>query len=273
LGTGKISPGSVNAVTDKVTLNFTSATTFDVTDSTTGATLATAQAYTAGSNISFNGWTTQISGTPVTGDAFTVDAAVTSKTLSGVGSTSSIAEAAVAVTANANLKQTVTITFTTPTTYTVTGTGVPAATTGTYNATNGAAISFNGWSAKITGSPQSGDVFTIGANTSGVSDNRNVLALASLQTLKTLSGGTASYQTSYSQLVSFVGNKANETQVMSKAQDSLVATTKATQQSLSGVNLDEEAANLLRYQQAYQASGKLIQIASSLFASILAIGN
>jgi len=56
-------------------------------------------------------------------------------------------------------------------------------------------------------------------------------------------------------------------QVRSKAQESLVAQTKQEQQSLSGVNLDEEAANLIRYQQAYQASGKAIQIAASLFAT------
>ena len=57
-----------------------------------------------------------------------------------------------------------------------------------------------------------------------------------------------------------------------QAQDKVVTQNKAAQQSLSGVNLDEEAANLLRYQQAYQASGKMIQIAATLFQTVLELG-
>jgi len=69
--------------------------------------------------------------------------------------------------------------------------------------------------------------------------------------------------------VSQVGNQTRELEVTSKAQANLVAQTEQAQQSLSGVNLDEEAANLLRYQQAYQASGKVMQIASTLFDTLL----
>jgi flagellar hook-associated protein 1 FlgK len=61
--------------------------------------------------------------------------------------------------------------------------------------------------------------------------------------------------------------------VSAKAQESLVSEARQAQQALSGVNLDEEAANLLRYQQAYQASGKMLQIASSLFQAILDLGD
>ena len=57
----------------------------------------------------------------------------------------------------------------------------------------------------------------------------------------------------------------------SAAQETLTQQTEAAQQGLSGVNLDEEAANLIRYQQMYQASGKLIEIASKLFDTLLAI--
>jgi len=57
--------------------------------------------------------------------------------------------------------------------------------------------------------------------------------------------------------------------VTSKAQANLVAQTEQAQQSLSGVNLDEEAAALLRYQQAYQAAGKVMQIANMLFDTLL----
>ncbi len=138
--------------------------------------------------------------------------------------------------------------------------------------TSGEQITFNGLAFTITGEPADGDVFTISANTGGVSDNRNALALGVLQTANTLIGGTAGYQTAYSQLVSEVGNKAREVQVSGEAQENLLAQAKAAQQSMAGVNLDEEAANLLRYQQAYQASGKMIEIASKLFDTLLELG-
>jgi len=105
----------------------------------------------------------------------------------------------------------------------------------------------------------------------GVSNNRNALQLAELQTKNTLQGGTASYQSVYARLVSEVGNKTRELEVTGKAQESMLNQTDQALQSLSGVNLEEEAANLLRYQQMFQASSKVIQISNSLFDSILAI--
>ena len=86
------------------------------------------------------------------------------------------------------------------------------------------------------------------------------------------SQSTASFQSAYSQLVSEVGNTARQIEVTSKAQKTVIAQTRQAQQSVSGVNLDEEAANLLRYQQAYQASGKMIQIAGTLFQTLLDLG-
>ena len=86
-----------------------------------------------------------------------------------------------------------------------------------------------------------------------------------------VANGTASYQSAYGLMVSDVGNRAREIQVQGDAQTALVKQTVASQQSLSGVNLDEEAANLIRFQQAYQASGKVLSIASTLFDSILGI--
>jgi flagellar hook-associated protein 1 FlgK len=73
-------------------------------------------------------------------------------------------------------------------------------------------------------------------------------------------------------LVSQIGNKTRELEATSKAQASMVTQIQQAQQSLSGVNLDEEAANLLRYQQAYQASGKVLQLASTLFDTLLNLG-
>lgn len=176
-------------------------------------------------------------------------------------------------TTDLDLQQPVTITFHTPYDgqFDVTGTGVGLpATNQVY--TPGGNISFNGWTVQISGTAAAGDVFTIGPNSGGAADNRNAQLLSALQTQNTLAGNTASYQEAYSQVVSQVGNKSREVEVTAKAQANLVSESRKTQQSVSGVNLDEEAANLLRYQQAYQASGKMIQIASALFDTLLSLG-
>ena len=173
---------------------------------------------------------------------------------------------------NANLLQPVTITFNNPpTTFAVNGigTGNPAAVA----YTPGASITYNGWTVQISGTPTANDSFTVGSNIGGVADNRNVLLLAGLQTQNTLAGGTTTYQGAYSQLVSSVGNKTREVEVTAKAQANLVLHTQQAQQALSGVNLDEEAANLMRYQQAYQAAGKMMQISTSLFDVLLGLGS
>jgi flagellar hook-associated protein 1 FlgK len=130
-----------------------------------------------------------------------------------------------------------------------------------------------GYRFSLTGAAVAGDRFTVAYNASGVADNRNALLLAGLQTVSTVGNGTANYQSAYSQLVAQVGNRAREIEVQGKAQDTIVTQTQAAQQSLSGVNLDEEAANLIRFQQAYQASGKVLQVAATLFDTILELGN
>ncbi len=171
---------------------------------------------------------------------------------------------------NGNLLQPVTLTFTGAGTFDVTGTGTGSPVGVVY--TPGAAISYNGWTVQLQGNPAAGDVFTIVPNSGGVSDGRNALLLSGLQTQKTLAGGTTGFQGAYSQMVATVGNKTHQIDIMSQAQATTVDQAVAAQQSLSGVNLDEEAANLLRYQQAYQAAGKMMQIASSLFQTLLDLG-
>ena len=138
--------------------------------------------------------------------------------------------------------------------------------------TSGTTISFSGISFSINGTPVNGDTFTISRNTSGTKDNRNALLLNGLQTAKTMAGNKSSFATVYSQLVSDAGNKGSQAQTVMKAQSSLLIQAQESKDSLSGVNLDEEAANLLKYQQAYQAAAKMLSIASTLFDSILAIG-
>lgn len=170
---------------------------------------------------------------------------------------------------NANIRQPVTLTFTAAGTFSVSGTGTGNPVGVAYTA--GSDISYNGWTVQIAGTPAVGDVFTIGPNSGGVADGRNALRLGGLQTQNMLSSGTASYQGVYSQMVSQVGSKTQQVNVMVETQNTLAQQATVAQQSVSGVNLDEEAANLLRYQQAYQAAGKMIQIAQSLFQSILQI--
>ena len=137
--------------------------------------------------------------------------------------------------------------------------------------TNGATVAFSGISVQISGTPKDGDSFTVARNSNGVSDNRNALLLGKLQTQNTMAGGKSTFQGVYSQLVSEAGNKGREIQVTRDAQKALLQQAKTASDSLSGVNLDEEAANLLRYQQAYQAGAKMIDIGSKLLDTILAI--
>jgi flagellar hook-associated protein 1 FlgK len=112
-----------------------------------------------------------------------------------------------------------------------------------------------------------------GDATGGVGNNRNALLLAGLQKANTMNNSTISYEGAFAQLVSQVGIKTNEVKINADADSAILAQTTAAQQSESGVNLDEEATNLLRYQQAYQAAGKVMQIASTLFDLLLTIGH
>jgi flagellar hook-associated protein 1 FlgK len=185
------------------------------------------------------------------------------------GSASVLAVTGVAPPAGANLTQPVTITFTGPNTFDVTGVGTGNPTGLTF--TPGMTLSYNGWSATMRGSPAAGDVFTVAANIGGIGDNGNLVALGGIDSARVLGGGSTSIHDSYAQMVTRVGTQAHAAQVDSKAQASVAGQALAAQQSVSGVNLDEEAAALLKYQQAYQAAGKVIATANSLFDEILAI--
>jgi len=136
---------------------------------------------------------------------------------------------------------------------------------------NGSTYSFGGVSVTMTGKPGGNDKFTIAANSSGVGDTRNIAALGELQTKNIFNNGTATLTSSYAQMVSQVGNKTREVQVNAQAGNALLAQAEGAQADVSGVNLDEEAANLIKYQQAYQASSKVMQIAGTIFDTLLSI--
>ena len=135
-----------------------------------------------------------------------------------------------------------------------------------------ATYSFGGINLSWKGEPADNDTFSVSPNVSGVGDNRNARLLGSLQTAGILDNKGATLQSAYAEMVSFVGNKTREVQVNSQAGNALLAQARDAQQDVSGVNLDEEATNLLRYQQAYQAAGKVMQIAGTLFDALLSIG-
>lgn len=108
------------------------------------------------------------------------------------------------------------------------------------------------------------------SNSSSVpGDGGNILEMLKLQTKKTLNGGKNSYQDAYAQLVSQVGSKTRELNVTSKSANSILSQADRAVQDVSGVNLDEEAASLLRYQQAYQAAGKVIALSQQMFDSLM----
>ncbi|HAK90915.1 MAG TPA: flagellar hook-associated protein FlgK, partial [Massilia timonae] len=111
----------------------------------------------------------------------------------------------------------------------------------------------------------------IAANNSGVGDTRNIAALGELQTKNIFKNGTATLQSSYAQMVSQVGNKTREVQINAEAGNALLAQAQGAHADVAGVNLDEEATNLIKYQQAYQAASKVMQIAGTIFDTLLSI--
>lgn len=134
----------------------------------------------------------------------------------------------------------------------------------------GAEIEFDGIRVSLSGIPAAGDVFTVAPNAGGVSDNRNALALGSLQTALTMNGGSASFQSLYGMLIGDLGGKTRQAEVNVTVQSALLARANDTRESVSGVNLDEEAAAIMRLQQAYQAAAQLISVASTVFDTLIA---
>jgi len=180
--------------------------------------------------------------------------------------TASAAGMAVIDPANPALRTTATITFTSATTYSINGGPNTAF-------TPGSPIEFNGWRLDLAGSPAAGDVFTVSSNTAGLGDNRNALALSDALSSRSLNGGTESLADLFGRLVSDVGVQTRQAQLSRDALALVQGDARAAIDSVSGVNLDEEAANLVRLQQAYQAAAQVVRVADSLFDSLLgAIG-
>ena len=113
------------------------------------------------------------------------------------------------------------------------------------------------------------DEFRIESNTNGVGDNRNALLLADLQNQTLMSNGTASYTDYYGGLVADTGVLTQQAKLTKASLANLLTHAVSSREALSGVNLDEEAANLVKYQQAYQAASQVVATANEMFQTLL----
>jgi flagellar hook-associated protein 1 FlgK len=194
-------------------------------------------------------------------------ALLTSTAASANTGTGKIGSVTVQNAANAALTSNATLSFPSASTYQVTDGSGNVLSSGSYAA--GQTISANGWSVTPSGTPAANDSFTIGLNSNGLKDTSNALSLAGLSNDGVLSGGSQSVIASYAQLTTNVGTVGSQAQTNLTTQTALFNQAVSSQQSVSGVNLDEEAANLVRYQQAYQASAQVISASQTIFSSLL----
>ncbi|MGA8132908.1 MAG: flagellar hook-associated protein FlgK, partial [Pseudomonas gingeri] len=125
----------------------------------------------------------------------------------------------------------------------------------------------------VSGNPKSGESFTMSMTGAGSSDNRNSTALAALQNSKTVgtgaTSGGSSISDAYGSLISTVGTKAAQATSDNTATTTILTNATSAQSSLSGVNLDEESANLVKYQQYYTAASQIIKAAQAIFSTLL----
>jgi len=163
---------------------------------------------------------------------------------------------------NASLLTTANIVFANTTQFSINGGPLQAY-------TPGANINANGWRVRITGTPKAGDTFSVQSNAGGAGDNGNALLLGALQTTDILDGSSTTYQGAYGRLVADVGAQARQAGIGLTAATTLKKQAVAARESVSGVNLDEEAANLMRFQQSYQASAQAIAVAGTIFDALI----
>lgn len=163
---------------------------------------------------------------------------------------------------HASLLAPVSIEFTGSNTYQLNGSG-------SYAYTPGTPIAVNGWSLTLTGTPAAGDRFDVGAGAVNSGDNGNARALAALSSRGVLDGGRSSLGQAQAALVAGAGLDAQQSLLRRDAQAAVQSQTRNERDSIAGVNLDEEAADLVRFQQAYQAAARVIQVADTLFQTLL----
>lgn len=128
-----------------------------------------------------------------------------------------------------------------------------------------------GIQASISGIPDAGDTFSIDFNADGVTDNRNALAIADLSLEKLVDGNRTTYSDTYGALVEQVGIRTNSSEINLQASEQILTQTTDLRNSISGVNLDEEAANLIQFEQIYNANAQVIAVSRDLFDRLISI--
>ena len=185
----------------------------------------------------------------------------------GVANQGSLAlQTLIAQQADTNLTQNVTLTFTGAGSFNVVGTGTGDPTGVAF--IPGQVISYNGWVLTLKGTPQIGDTYTVQANAYPSIDPGNAHAMLAIRDMAMFDG--ASTTDGYAGLMAEIGVRVQSAGFASSVSTSIATNATADQAALAGVNLDEEAARMLQFQQAYQASAKLLQVSQTLFDSLLA---
>ncbi len=240
--------------------------------------------------MTIDGLDISIGGAPAAGDTFVISATsraassfnavltdpktlalagklTTSSEITNVGD-SRISAATVSDYDSASLTDPIDIVFSSDTTYDIidVNSGTTLTTGAAY--TPGDTISLNGWEATIQGESRTGDTHRIEANTNGLGNNSNGQSISELQ-LSAVIDETQSFTDAYGAMVSRIGAHTHTAESQTKALETLRDNAIDRQQSIQGVSLDEEAIDLTRYQQAYQASAKIIAAADAMFQTIL----
>jgi len=250
-----------------------------------GATVALSGNGTSASPLTGAGLQIVVGGTPTAGDEFLVQpthlaaaalqVAITDPALIATAApvqtsagaantgTATIGAAQVVDAANPNLLSTSTIQFNSATTYTINGAG-------SYSYSSGSNITVNGVQVQISGTPAAGDSFTLSANSGSSGDNSNALAMANIANQALLNGGLDTLNSANAAMVSQFGAQAQQAQQQLSAETSIQSQDQNQLASVSGVNLDEEAASLMQFQQAYQAAAQVIATSDTLFTSLVA---
>jgi flagellar hook-associated protein 1 FlgK len=285
---------SLSALTsDDYTLRY-SGGAWQLQDATTGQAVPLSGAGTGASPFQAAGISIVVSGAPANGDSFLVQptAAATAGLAVALTSPAQIAAASLAQTgvgaANSGtgtvsaatitnpaswVPDTYTLAFTAVNQYQITSSAGTVVASGTYSA--GAPISFQGAQVSVNGTPATGDTFTIRSSTAAdAGDNTNANALISALGAANLAGGTTSLSGAANNLIARIGIITQQAQSNATAQQSVNQDATTARSNLTGVNLDDQAAKMLQYQQAYQAMAQMIQTSGEMFTSLItAIGN
>ena len=132
------------------------------------------------------------------------------------------------------------------------------------------AFVFQGVQISFSSPPKAGDIFTIDGNKDGTGNNENMLKMIDLES-KPAMGGGKTFAAAYIDNVNDMGNIARQASIAQSALQVVYNQAESARDKVSGVNLDEEAADLIRFQQAYQAAAKILQVSSQLFDSVLQV--